>query len=65
MNANFLNKFLTFVTETKSEVKKVTWPSRDELIGSVIIVCILIVIFACILGAMDGFFGYVIRNFIA
>ncbi len=65
MNANYLSKFLTFVSETKAEVKKVTWPSRDELTGSVIIVCILVVIFACILGAMDGFFGYVVRNFIA
>ncbi|MBM3886708.1 preprotein translocase subunit SecE, partial [Candidatus Dependentiae bacterium] len=56
---------LVFVNETKSEVKKITWPSRDELIGSVIIVCLLVVVFAAILGSMDGVFGYVIRNFIS
>ena len=65
MNANFINKFWTFINETKSEVKKITWPSRDELAGSVIIVCLLVVVFAIILGSMDGIFGYAIRNFIS
>ncbi len=65
MNANFVNKFWTFIGETKSEVRKISWPSRDELAGSVIIVCFLVFVFAVILGSMDGFFGYVIRNFIA
>lgn len=65
MNANFISKFWTFVNETKAEVKKITWPARDELVGSVIIVCLLVAVFAVILGAMDGIFGYVIRNFIA
>ncbi len=65
MNANFINMFWTFLNETKSEVKKIAWPARDELIGSVIIVCLLVVVFASILGTMDGIFGYVIRNFIS
>lgn len=65
MNANFINKFWTFINETRSEVKKITWPSRDELVGSVIIVCLLVVVFAAILGTMDGIFGYAIRNYIA
>ena len=65
MNANFISKFLVFVNETKSEVKKITWPSREELTGSVIIVCLLVVVFAAILGSMDGIFGYVTRNFVA
>ncbi len=65
MNANFISKFIVFVNETKSEVKKITWPSRDELTGSVIIVCLLVVVFAAILGSMDGIFGYVTRTFVA
>ena len=65
MNANFMGKFLAFVNETKSEIKKITWPSREELTGSVIIVCLLVVVFAAILGSMDGVFGYIIRNFVA
>lgn len=65
MNANFVSKFWTFINEVRSEVKKITWPSRDELMGSVIIVCLLVIVFAIILGSMDGVFGYVIRNFIS
>lgn len=65
MNANFISKFWTFISEVRSEVKKIAWPSRDELVGSVIIVCLLVIVFAIILGGMDGVFGYVIRNFIS
>lgn len=65
MNANFISKFWTFISEVRSEVKKITWSSRDELVGSVVIVCLLVVVFAIILGAMDGVFGYVVRNFIS
>jgi preprotein translocase subunit SecE len=65
MNANFVSKFWTFINETKAEVKKITWPSRDELMGSVIIVCLLVFVFAVILGSMDGIFGYIARNFVA
>ena len=60
-----MNKVLTFINEVKAEIKKITWPSRDELIGSTIIVCILTVVFAAILGFMDAFFSYLIRFFIA
>ena len=65
MNANFISKFWAFVNETKAEVKKIAWPTRDELVGSVIIVCLLVLVFAAILGLMDGVFGYVAHNFIA
>ena len=59
-----MNKVIAFLNEIKSELKKMTWPSRDELIGSVIITCLLVVVLATILGAMDNVFGYFIRNFI-
>ena len=59
-----MNKIIVFFNEVKSELKKMTWPNREELVGSVIVVCILVFVFAAILGAMDGAFGYFIRNFI-
>lgn len=64
MSTNFVSKFFSFIHETKAEIKKISWPVKDELVGSVIIVCLLVVVFSAILGAMDGFFGYVIRNFL-
>ena len=56
-----MNKILTFFSEVKAELHKVSWPSRDELVGSAIIVCIVVAIFAAILGSMDAFFSYVIK----
>ena len=54
----------TFLSEVKAELKKVTWPTRDELIGSAIIVCILVIIFSLILGGMDAVFSALIRQLI-
>jgi preprotein translocase subunit SecE len=59
-----MNNILTFFSEVKAELKKVTWPSRDELIGSVIIVCILVAVFSVILAGMDSLFGMIIRYLI-
>jgi preprotein translocase subunit SecE len=59
-----MNKVISFANEVIIELKKMTWPSREELVGSVIITCILVAIFAIILGAMDSVFSYLIRNFI-
>ena len=59
-----MNKVMTFVNEVKAEIKKVTWPGKDELIGTTIIVCVLVVVFAFILGAMDGISSFLIRTII-
>ncbi len=41
---------------------KVSWPSREELIGSTIIVCILVAIFGAILSGMDAGFSAFIKS---
>ncbi|NDD53913.1 preprotein translocase subunit SecE [bacterium] len=51
----------TFLKEVHAELLKVSWPSRDELIGSTIIVCILVAVFAAILYSMDTGFAYIIK----
>jgi len=62
---NFFGKVTGFVNEVFAELKKISWPGRDELIGSTIIVCILVVIFGIILGGMDGLFNYAIKFLIS
>jgi preprotein translocase subunit SecE len=59
-----MNKVMTFINEVKAEIRKVTWPGKDELIGTTIIVCVLVVVFAFILGAMDGVSSFLIRKII-
>ncbi len=65
MSKMALSKIVTFLYEVKTELKKVTWPTRDELVGSAIIVCILVVIFAFILGVMDTAFSAFITHLIS
>ena len=64
MLSSVFSKVMMYLREVRFEVKKITWPKRDELLGATIIVCILVVVFAVILGGMDTAFGYLIRNFI-
>ncbi len=60
-----MSKLMSFASEVRVEFSKMIWPSKDELIGSVVVVCFLILFFAVVLGAMDGFFGYAIRSLLA
>lgn len=59
-----MNKILNFVNEVKAELFKIVWPTRDELFGATIIVCVLVLIFAIILGTMDFGFNYLIKRII-
>ncbi len=59
-----MNKVMTFINEVRAEIRKITWPTKDELIGTTIIVCILVVVFAFILGGMDAVSSFVIRKII-
>jgi preprotein translocase subunit SecE len=46
-------KIKTFLSETRSELKKVTFPPRDEVISTTIVVIITSVIFAFYLWMAD------------
>jgi len=59
-----MNKVLTFLNEVKAEIRKITWPGRDDVVGTVIIVCFLTLVFAAILGGMDAGFGFIIKKII-
>ena len=45
-----------FFRETSSEMKKVTWPSRNEVVGTTVVVLISTVIFALYLWGCDLLF---------
>ena len=50
---NFLDKIVQFLREVKVELKKVTWPSRKQTIGSTVVVIILVLIVSLFLGVVD------------
>ena len=62
---NFITKTLNFLREVKAEIHKITWPGKDELIGTTVIVCFLSLVFAAILGGMDAGFSILIKKIIS
>jgi len=49
----FWDKGLQFLREVKVELKKVTWPTRKQTIGSTAVVIILVMIVSLFLGIVD------------
>ena len=47
------NKVVGFFNDIKLEMSKVSWPTRDELIGSTIVVIISLAILAIFIGICD------------
>ena len=47
------SRMRNFLTETRSEMKKVTFPSREEVVGTTIVVLVASVIFAFYLWVAD------------
>jgi preprotein translocase subunit SecE len=48
-------------TEVANEMKKVTWPTRQELVSSTIVVIITTIISSAFLGLFDGVWSWVTR----
>lgn len=50
---NFIQSAIQFLREVKIELKKVTWPSRKQTIGSTAVVIALVLIISLFLGIVD------------
>lgn len=50
-----------FLSETKVELKKVTWPTKQELITNTIVVIIAVVLCAALIWIIDSFFSVLFR----
>lgn len=48
-----MRKIILFLQESFAELKKVTWPSRDEATASTKVVLVSVIIIAGILGLVD------------
>ncbi len=55
-------RFIPFLKEVKAEVKKVTWPSRNEVYSTTIVVVIATFFFGFYLFFMDIIFSWVVAQ---
>ncbi|MFA5742550.1 MAG: preprotein translocase subunit SecE [Candidatus Paceibacterota bacterium] len=66
MSSNSTNKLTLFFREVKTEVKKVSWPTRQEVFNYTLIVIIASVSVAIFLGGLDVLFqkaiNYILLN---
>ena len=58
---NFISKSAQFLREVKVELKKVTWPSRKQTIGSTVVVIALVMLISLFLGVVDMGISSLIR----
>ena len=58
---NFIDKSIQFLREVKVELKKVTWPSRKQTMGSTVVVLVIVAIVSLFLGMVDAGLGGLIR----
>ncbi|MFQ5453872.1 MAG: preprotein translocase subunit SecE [Candidatus Zixiibacteriota bacterium] len=56
-----MEKIRKFLREVMSELRKVTWPTKDELIGSTIVTVVVSLIVAIFIGIVDRVLTLVIQ----
>ncbi len=56
-----LQKVRNFVFEVRAEMQKVTWPTREELIGSTAVVLMTMLILSTFIGVADFFMSLFLR----
>jgi preprotein translocase subunit SecE len=57
-----MNKINRFLKEVVAELRKVTWPSKDELIGSTIVTIVVSTIIAIFIGIVDRILTFVVQS---
>ena len=53
----FFKRIGKWFREMKSELKKVVWPSRKQVINNTIVVCVVVLISALVVLLLDFVFG--------
>lgn len=63
--AGILRKTQTFVEEVQVEMRRVTWPDREQLRNATIVILIFVIILAFIIGGMDAVFSWFVRTLVS
>ena len=57
-------QFSTLVSEAKTEIRKVVWPTRPELMQTTFMVVVFVLVVALILWGVDSLIGWLISSVI-
>jgi preprotein translocase, secE subunit len=53
---------MQFFRQVKQEIKKVTWPTRKEVVQTSIMVIVIVAIAAAFFFVVDQFFGWAVKS---
>jgi len=57
-----LEKVKKFLKEVNAELRKVTWPTKDELVGSTIVTIVVSLVVAIFIGIVDRILSLIVRT---
>ncbi|RKY59891.1 MAG: preprotein translocase subunit SecE [Candidatus Latescibacterota bacterium] len=57
-----IRRIVQFLREVRNELANVTWPTKEELIGSTVAVLLLSLIMAIFIGLVDRFLTFLFRT---
>ena len=60
-----LVKLTKFLREVKSELKKISWPSKKELTANTIVVLVSVFFATTVIWIIDGFFAQILKAILA
>lgn len=60
--ARWYKRFFAFLREVKAELKKVTWPSKNEVYSTTVVVILAVFFFGFYLFFMDIIFSWAIKQ---
>lgn len=58
----FPGRVVRYLSEVRAEVRKVTWPTWEELRKSTFVIIIFVIIMGLVIGAMDLIFSFILVN---
>ncbi|MBE7053950.1 MAG: preprotein translocase subunit SecE [Ruminococcaceae bacterium] len=61
---NIFKRCFKFFREVKSELKKVVWPTRKQVINNALIVLAIVIIVGVLIYALDTIFQFGLFNFL-
>lgn len=59
--AGILKQAQKFTEDVQVEMRRVTWPDRDQLRNATAVILVFVLILAAIIGAMDSVFAALVR----
>ena len=61
MASNYAASITQYLRDTRSELKKVVWPTREEAINLTIVVLLVTILMTAILGGIDWIFSQILN----